>query len=159
MPWTPLSFGRHDGKTLPQLLFTDPDYFFWAYEEGVFDKRGRQLQTEAKRIHSKVTSIRIPQHGLERLQVEYRFYFDDHTSIGFDIVEESSLPHAGATPTERADFIDMSIPRRQRNYDKRGYRIFLRSLKGHLIGNGSARMTQRLCEAFFDDDSNFRRNA
>jgi hypothetical protein len=158
MPWTPLDFGRYKGKTLPQVLFTDPDYFFWARENSVFDKYGRQMKSEAERIHAKATSIRIPKTGSERLRVEYKFYYSNHTSVGFDIVEESRPPHQGSTPTQRADFIDMSIPRRQRDYDKLGYRIFLGSLKHCLFGNESARMSRQRSEAFFDDDSNFHRN-
>lgn len=34
-----LSFGKHSEKTLPQVLFRDPDWFFWAWEEGVFENR------------------------------------------------------------------------------------------------------------------------
>jgi len=36
MKWTELDFGRYRGKTLPQVLFTDPDWFLWAVEEGAF---------------------------------------------------------------------------------------------------------------------------
>jgi hypothetical protein len=159
MPWTPLRFGRHISKTLPQIMFSDPDYFFWAYEDGVFNKYGRQLQAEAERIHAKATSIRIPQTGPEPLQVEYIFYYSNHTSVGFELVEESRPRHEGSSPTQRAKHIDMSVPRRQRDYDKLGYRIFIGSLKHCLFGNESARMTRQRCESFFDDDSNFHRNA
>jgi len=37
MRWSTLKSGKYEGKTLPQVLFKDPDYFFWAIEEGVFD--------------------------------------------------------------------------------------------------------------------------
>jgi len=36
MAWSILPFGKHKGKTLPQIVFTDPDWFFWAMEENVF---------------------------------------------------------------------------------------------------------------------------
>jgi hypothetical protein len=158
MPWTPLWFGRHSGKTLPQVLFTDPDYFFWACEDGVFEDK-RSLRREAAILQTKATSIRIPQQSDEPLQVEYNFYYSDHTSVGFHIVPSSQPLHEGSTPTERADHIDMSIPRRQKGYDKLGYRIFLRSLRFYLFGSESARMSRRRCEEFFDDDTNFHRNA
>ena len=125
MPWTPLNFGRHNGKTLPQLLFTDPDYFFWAYETEVFEGRGEPLRGEAERIHAKATSIRIPQTGTEPLQVEYKFDHTNNSLSWFEIVEESRAPHTGATITLRGEFIDMSILRRQRGYDKGGYKNFI----------------------------------
>jgi hypothetical protein len=28
--WSKLYFGKHVGKSLPQILFYDPDYFFWG---------------------------------------------------------------------------------------------------------------------------------
>ena len=28
--WTQLTNTKHKGKTLPQVIFNDPDYFFWA---------------------------------------------------------------------------------------------------------------------------------
>ncbi len=76
------------------------------------------------------------------MQVEYNFYYQNHTSVGFDIVPASRPRHEGSTPTERANCIDMSIPRRQPNYDKLGYRIFLQSLKSALFNDSSQRMTQ-----------------
>ena len=45
MAWTPLNFGQYSGKTLPHILLTDPDYFFWAHGEDVF--KG-QLASEAE---------------------------------------------------------------------------------------------------------------
>src|SRR5450759_2541978 len=40
MIWSVINFGTHKGKTLPQVLFSDPVWFFWAIEEGVFQNRG-----------------------------------------------------------------------------------------------------------------------
>jgi hypothetical protein len=158
MSWTPVTFGRrHKGKTLPVILLTDPDWFFWAWEEGAFQSR-RELLPEAKILHAKATSIKVPQRGTEHLQVQCKFYSEGHTSVGFDLVATSEPLHHGSTPTLRDDFIDLSIPRREKGYDKLGYRLFLRSLKFHLFGNESKPMTRKLCEDFFDEENNFHRN-
>jgi hypothetical protein len=37
-PW-PLKGGKYAGRSLPQILFLDPDYFFWAVEKKVFQGR------------------------------------------------------------------------------------------------------------------------
>lgn len=36
MNWTKINFGKHKGKTLPKAIFDDPDWFFFAYENGYF---------------------------------------------------------------------------------------------------------------------------
>ena len=35
MNWTTINFGKHQGKTLPQVILDDADWFFWAYENKV----------------------------------------------------------------------------------------------------------------------------
>ncbi len=59
-----LEFGEHKGKSLPQVIFSDPDWFFWAYETRIF--KGAQ-EDEAREIYRKATSIKIPQKGPESL--------------------------------------------------------------------------------------------
>jgi len=155
MSWTPLRFGKHIGKTLPQVLFVDPDWFFWAYDKGII--KGYTITQEASKIHAKATSIRVPQTGAEPLIVEYNFF--DGKSYGFDIVEKSRPQHAGSTVTIRGQQIDMSVPMRVKGYDKLGYKLFIGSLKSAIFGKANVRMTKEKCEAFFDDDSNFVNNS
>ncbi len=45
MPWTELPFGKHKGKTLPQVVFSDPDWFYWAVEKNIF--KSKDLKKEA----------------------------------------------------------------------------------------------------------------
>jgi hypothetical protein len=30
--WAKIGYGKHTGKTLPQIILSDPDWFFWALE-------------------------------------------------------------------------------------------------------------------------------
>ena len=55
--WSKLYFGKHAGKSLPQILFYDPDYFFWSIEKKVFKDR---LAVEADKLTRMVRHIRIP---------------------------------------------------------------------------------------------------
>jgi hypothetical protein len=64
MAWSTLAFGKHKGKTLPQIVFTDPDWFFWAIEENVF--KG-PLRREAERIDARARAIRIPMSFAQRV--------------------------------------------------------------------------------------------
>jgi len=155
--WTPLGFGKYEGKTLPQVLFKDPDWFFWTYKKGVFNKYPSH-RYQADIIFAKARSIRILQHGPEPLVAEYDSYPQDKSFSGFDIVPKSQPHHKGSTKTFRLDHIDMSIPIQQKNYDKLGYRLFLNSMKFHLFDSESISMTKKRCEDFFTDPNNFHNN-
>jgi hypothetical protein len=39
-----LNFGKHKGKSLPEILLHDPDWFFWAMENHVLKKWGPAAQ-------------------------------------------------------------------------------------------------------------------
>jgi hypothetical protein len=154
MHWTTLNFGKHKGKSLPQVLFSDPDWFFWACNEGVFETRSL-LRREAATLLSRATSIRIPKVLPGRNVVEYMLYPNSGKFSGFEIVQKSLPAHDGSTQTLRSDHIDMSFPCRLANYDKLGCAILVRNLKFVYFGSESARMTRARCEAFFDDLSHF----
>ena len=36
MTWSELPFGQRREKTLPQVVLSDPDWFFWAIEKDAF---------------------------------------------------------------------------------------------------------------------------
>jgi hypothetical protein len=59
--WIPMPFGKCQ-LTLPQVLFVDPDYFFWL-RGGVL--KGR-LAIEAENLAQKACRIRIPRNPLKR---------------------------------------------------------------------------------------------
>jgi len=56
---------------------------------------------------------------------------------------------------ERCDFLDLSYPRRRRQYDKRGGKRIIKELKIHVFGNEHMRLTKTICERFFNDPRNF----
>ena len=71
MNWTVLNFGKHIGKTLPQIIFDDADWFFYGYESGYF-KNG--LAREAQEIYRRARSIRIPEQDGHRMLVKYTIH-------------------------------------------------------------------------------------
>ena len=156
--WERLDFGKYRNKnwTLPQLLVHDPDCFFWYCDNRAFD-HNPALRRQAQILDTRATSIRIPQRGPERCVVNYNFY-SDGSCTGFDILPESRLLRQGYRITAQDLYIDMSVPYMARHYDKKGNRLFLRSLKFHLFGDSSFPMTKKRCEAFFDNDKNFHLN-
>ena len=55
--WSLLEAGKYAGRSLPQILFMDPDYFFWAVEKKVFQGR---LAAQAAELARKARHIKIP---------------------------------------------------------------------------------------------------
>ena len=65
MTCTELPFGKYTGMTLPQVLFPDPGWFFWARTRPLHGA----VAYEVGGLHPKAMRIRVP--GTERLVVEY----------------------------------------------------------------------------------------
>lgn len=155
MQWTTVTFGKHKGKILPQIVFTDPDWFFWAYQERVFSGKG-SLEAESEEVNKKARSIRIPQTGPEKkLIAEY----DIHPTVGrfsdLNLIPESQRSHGDSTPKFRSDVVDLYMPRKISPYDKLGGQLLISSLKTHLFHNQHIKFTRKFCADFFNDDSNF----
>ena len=154
MNWAELKFGKHRGRTLPQVMFKDPDWVFWMHTTGFFQNshvHGR----EADEIYRKSRVIKVPQTGDEKMVAEYIVDPRNHNFRGLDLVPVSRPPHKGYSITFRSSVIDMALVRQIANYDKSGYQRLVRDIKRYVLGNRSIRMTRSRCEAFFDDDANF----
>lgn len=152
MSWTELSFGKHKGKTLPQVLFSDPDWFFWAVDEKTVFRA--PFVEEAQELHRKATHIKIRQEAPEELLAEYVI----HPSGAFtdlNFVPSSRPRHEGGSRTLRKNCIDLSLPRQFKGYDKLGCKMLVGALKHHYFGDSGYKMTRKRCEEFFDEDDNF----
>jgi len=66
--WSRLRTTKYNGKTLPQVVFDDPDYFFWAFENYVF--KGKLL-IQAEEIYKKARNIKAPQRREGKQMVLY----------------------------------------------------------------------------------------
>lgn len=151
--WTALAFGKFRDKTLPQVLFADPDWFFWAMEEGVL--RGYpSLLFQGKELQKKATRIKVPQKGTEPLVVEH-FIIANRRYSHFNLAPEGAPLHQGSSRGHRESVIDLSFPRRLCRYDKTGNKNIVASLKQVYFGNQSTRMTRENCEAFYNCCDNF----
>jgi hypothetical protein len=148
MNWTPLKFGEHRGKSLPQVMFKDPDWFFDGCKKGYF-KNGQVH--EAREIYRRSRSIRVPQQNGQRMLVEYIIHKPNGKfgTMGL-ILDGPCLQHLYVSPV-----IDFYVPRAQAGYDKLGYKNFVFALKGILFNDHSRYMSKKACEEFFNDDDNF----
>jgi uncharacterized protein (DUF3820 family) len=144
--WRCMPFGKYEGRTLPQVLFKDPDYFFWLLQKG--DLKGA-LAMQAKQLAKKACRIRIPREPAEAFAVDYFFNSEGQFS-SFSIVPKDAYqsPHV----VYRLDRIDFSIIRKHKEYAKGEYKRFLRDFRTMFFGNQSASMTKDRCEEFFEGD-------
>jgi hypothetical protein len=149
MRWTTLNFGKHAGKSLPQIIISDADWFFWGVANGVFTGT---FAAEAEDLVDKATAIKIPNRHPKRRRVEYR-YEDSGKFLGFAFVKAKS--HFGHHAT-RQPHLDLSCVRRGKAYDKKGCRNLLRDFRRYCLGKKSA--TKRRCEKFFSNSKNFVRS-
>jgi broad specificity phosphatase PhoE len=55
MDWSVVPFGKYKGKTFPQIIVQDPDWFFWMLPK-LYGKIGEEAQELARRARA----IKIP---------------------------------------------------------------------------------------------------
>jgi len=155
--WTIVDFGKHKGLSLPQILFTDPDWFFWALEEDAFSQSpsyAALLSEQAQELYRKARSIVIPKKEGVTMMAEN--IYDPMTGRydRLEIVPETRKAHEGASPTLRREVIDMLLPR-DSNYNKAGFRGLLEPLSRYVLGKDLTTLTKEDCEAFFENNANF----
>ncbi len=150
MKWTTLNFGKHAGRSLPQIILADADWFFWAYNRDIFWGR---LAVEAEELAARATAIKIPKRDPENWAIEYRFE-DDGRFMEFGFVKADVPSYCGYHRVYRLPYLDLSFIRRSRTYDKQGCRNLLHDFRRHYFGDG-IRLTKRRCEKFFSRGRNF----
>ena len=154
MPWSIVYFSKYKGKTLPQIIFSDPDWFFWAIENAVFQNKG-PLALEADDLARKAKAIRIPDTEGDARLAEYIIHRPTGKFSRMDIIPADRKNDRGSSPSFRKPVTDLSVPRMTARYDKLGCRSLLSSVKYILFGRKSVRMTQQRSEEFFDNPNNF----
>lgn len=143
--WMELSFGKHKGKTLPQVAFHFPSYFFWAMDEGIFDRE--PLKSQADDVYFKLRNIRIPEG---KGYVAVRYCVDRRGRFDYFLLCQEHECYLKDRFTYAND-IDCTFPYRMDSRDKGGCQRFMRHIQGIFIGP-EARLTKDVCELFFDQD-------
>ena len=150
--WTVLTFGKHQGKTLPAVLFDDPDWFFWAVEEDFLYGR---VRSEAAILFYRARNIKIPGNPDAQLEAEYQFDPFARKFSGLRIVSSSKSIEASGANVRRSDRIDMRMPYELGYYDKKGYRLLVKTCEKYLLDYQDLRPLRDKCGQFFADPGNF----
>jgi hypothetical protein len=145
MTWTTLPFGRHQGKTLPQVILDDPGWFFW-----ILPRLYGRLKIEADDLASKASKIKILRKNPRKWRVEFRFAHGKRF-CGFDIVRADSF--MDVKWSIRLPYLDLRLPPFYKAYDKKGYKNLIRDFRALYFDGRN--LTKKRCEAFFDNGDNF----
>ena len=62
MSWSAMPFGKYKGKTLPEIILIDLDWFYWA-----LPKLYGKIAEEAQDLARKVRAIKIPNPKSEKV--------------------------------------------------------------------------------------------
>lgn len=135
MPWSIITSGKYSGKglTLPQILFRDPDWFFWCIENTVFYGR---IAVEAADLNQKARAIRIPSHLGQNAEAEYFIHRPTGRFGGVCVVPPTQPLHTGSSRAWRNPVFDMSLPRAIAPYE--GISCTSRFLKNTCLATPSA---------------------
>ena len=152
MGWSILTFGKHKGKTLPQVALEDPDWFFIAYERGEFTRR--KLLSEANEMFEKATSIKVPYAEGERRVAEYSVDPFTRKFLTVKIVPQSHPFGLESVWKFRKRVIDLTVPRNLLFIDTTGGERIALQVKDLLFGK-DIELTRETCEGFFNDEANF----
>ena len=146
--WAPLKFGKHRGKTLPQVILHDPDWFYWALGNGFTNP---VLAEQASEIADKASRIKIPKPDPEDWRVRYEIHpkgaFQDLRIVPLKEV------YSGGSGILFGESLDLFVPRRFKTYDKLGYELLLAKLRKYWFDDKN--LTKQVCERFFIDPANF----
>ncbi|WP_338663190.1 hypothetical protein VQH23_24020 [Pararoseomonas sp. SCSIO 73927] len=149
--WSEVKFGKWagKGKILPQVIVSDPDWFFWAYKEGAF--KGA-LVAEAELLSRRAKAIKLPASRIADSCVQYMIG-PDGKFAGFNVIKKSQPAHVGSSREQRSLTLDLSFTRTIQNYDKLGARLLLKTFRYYWFEDKS--FTKSKVETFFDNNSNF----
>jgi len=142
--WTTLPFGKHSGKTLPQVICHGTSWFLWAVRNSIFYP---DLEREAEILHRRLRGIIVPKAPPEEWIVEYR-YEDDGRFLGFDIVKKGSYRRSKHNYQANYLSVDFVRPRYRGEWRK-----FTRDLRWYFFAGRN--LTKDSCERFFSDKSRF----
>jgi len=148
MNWSTVPFGKYEGKTLPQILLLDPDWFYY-----MLPKFYGRLAVEAQDLARKAMAIKIPGDEAHKKLVEYWCERERPPgSSGFGFVDANSPCYNDWAI--RRPYLDLLIVCRASPYDKRGCRRLIQCFRHRYFGPNT-KVTKERYEELFSNEDNF----
>ncbi len=144
--WTIVPFRKYEGKTLPEIIVRDLDWFFW-----VLPKLYGKLADDAQELARKARGIKIPKSDKGKLMSNISLKWDQGSAV-FRSLKQIGQKYSRWTT--RLPYLDLSWPLRRKKYDKRAGCIMMRDFRINYFGKHK-RLTKARCEELFSNDRNF----
>ena len=151
MLWTPLRFGKYKDLTLPEIVLSDPNWFFWQCGKSAFG--GGDLAREAGWIRPQARAIKLPLENPNLSEVEYMF--DRNGKLHHVTVVHAHRNRPADSGSIFRKNIDLSVPHEVGKQDCNGGQVIIEFLKRFVFCDEGITLTTEICEEFFDDDDNF----
>ena len=157
--WLWMPFGKHQGKTLPQVVPEDPGYIEWLYAERILlngmymGEYPLKLAHQLEVIHNRMTHIRPPPDCEFAVVVDRQGVFES-----FIVVKRGRFPkkplRKGSKIIQRLHLLDIGIPSQFGDTEK-GFEQMALCLKEFFFGDRHAKVTVSNCKAIIEDNRRF----
>ena len=117
--WSPVSLGRYEGLSLPQVAFRDSDYLFWTQQSSVF--KTNDLKRQAILVCQRARRIRLPATIAHTHKVFYALGIGSGKLRDVCLIESDRQPDDFMGYWAIADYFDLSVARQICPYDKTGF--------------------------------------
>ena len=153
MQWIELEFGKHSGRSLPQIAFANPGYLLWLQERDVL--KTRELRRQLSYVLWRAQHILIPDNVDGNRRV--RYYGKDWTEKRTTKVEVvgAEVPSPKSVFSRDVEYFDLLYAVKRDGFDKSGTRLIVAAVKRRVFGDPEVRLTRAWIEDFFNDGSKF----
>ena len=148
--WTPIDFGKYEGLTIPELIFLDASYFYWALTSNLFKN---MLQLEAVVVESRLRHIKVPKAVAVPSVFVIRLKNDVFED--FAIVEKSIASRKKSNNVRITSCLDFSLVSRPDHATDRARQVMIDKIKYHFFEKDSDRLKPRDYEQFLGDPDKF----
>jgi hypothetical protein len=107
MSWSAVPFGKYEGKTFPEIIVRDPDWFFL-----MVPKLYGKLADEVEELARRARAIKTPNRHRKNVEVEYQYEMG-HRFCRFGFVDADNAQYSQWST--RLPYLDLSWPLRRKS--------------------------------------------
>lgn len=153
-----MPFGKYKGRVLPDLILHEPNYYFWASDEGVLEE---VFDTwELDRLSQRLTSIKIPPGQDPTVARVADYHYRTHGPLREVIIRSASEPKSGHTQIVKTlKHLDIAFSRRRRKtrYHKNAYAPVIAAIYEEYFPGATEQISEAEAIKFFATRANFHR--